>query len=78
MTAVAMEGAMPKNNGTGTSSQSGGNGDGTAERLIGSPPGPSLADIIGGRRDAAQKCCHLAAMLMPPTTTVQMKTGGSK
>jgi hypothetical protein len=54
----------------------GGDSDGTAECLVGSPPGPSLADIIRGRRDAAQKRCRLAAM--STTTTVQMTKGGSK
>ena len=70
MTAVAMGGVMPKDDGTGTSLRSGGNGDGMAERLVGSPSGPLLADIIRGRRDAAWKHCHLAAMSMPTTTTV--------
>jgi hypothetical protein len=35
-------------------------------------PGPLLADIIHGRRDAAWKCCHLAAMLLMTTTMMQM------
>jgi hypothetical protein len=69
---------MPKDNGTRTSLQSGGDGDGTAERLVGSPPGLLLADIIQGRRDAAWKRCHLAAMLMLTTTMMQMKMGGSR
>ncbi len=69
---------MPQDDGTGTSLRSSGDGDGTAERLVGSPPGLSLADIIHGRRDAARKRCRLAAMSTPPTTTVQMKTGGSE
>ncbi len=69
---------MPKDDGNGTSSRSGGNGDGTAERLVGSLPCPSLANIIRGRRDAAQKCCFLAAMSTLMRTTVQMKTGGSE
>jgi hypothetical protein len=77
-TAVAMGGSMPKDDGTRISSRSGGDGNSTAERLVGPPPGPLLANIIRGRRDAAQKCCHLAAMLMPPTTTVRMKMGGSE
>jgi hypothetical protein len=76
MTAVAMGGATPKDDGTGTLLQSGGNGDGTAEFLVGSPPCLLLADIIRLRREAAQKCCRLAAMSI--TTTVQMTTGGSK
>jgi hypothetical protein len=69
---------MPKDDRTGTSSRSGGDGDGTAERLVGSTPGQSLADIIRGRRDAARKCFRLAAMSTPLTTTVRMKTGGSE
>ncbi len=36
---------MQKDNGTRTLSQSGGNGNCTAERLVGSPPRPSLANI---------------------------------
>jgi hypothetical protein len=78
MTAVAVGGAMPKDDGNGTSSRSVGNGDGMAERLVGSLPCPSLADIIHGRRDAARKCCFLTAMLTPTRTTVQMKMGGSE
>jgi hypothetical protein len=69
---------MPKDDGNGTSSQSGGDGDSTAERLVGSLPCPLLADIIRGRRDAARKRYFLAAMLTPTRTTVQMKTGGSE
>ncbi len=69
---------MPKDDGNGTSSQSGGNGDGMAERLVGSVPCLLLADIIRGRRDAARKRCFLAAMLTPTRTMVQMKTGGSE
>ena len=69
---------MPKDDGNGTSSRLGGDGDGTAERLVGSLPCPSLADIIRWRRDAAQKRCFLAAMSTPTRTTVRMKTGGSK
>ena len=69
---------MPKDDGNGTSSQSGGDGDGTAERLVGSLPCPLLADIIHGRRDAARKRCFLAAMLTPTRMTVRMKTGGSE
>ncbi len=69
---------MPKDNRNGTSSQLGGNGNGTAERLVGSLPCPLLADIIRGRRDAARKRCFLAAMLTPMRTTVQMKTGSSE
>jgi hypothetical protein len=53
---------MPKDDGTRTLSQSGGNGNGTAERLVCSPPGLLLADIIRGRREAAQKRCCLATM----------------
>jgi hypothetical protein len=34
---------------------SGSDGDGAAERLVGSPPGPLSADIIRERRDAAWK-----------------------
>ncbi len=67
---------MPKDDGNGTSSQSGGDGDGAAEHLIGSLPCPSLADIIRGRRDAARKHCFLAVMSTPTRTTVRMKTGG--
>ncbi len=33
---------------------SGGDGDGAAERLVGSPPGPPSTDIIRERRDAAR------------------------
>jgi hypothetical protein len=69
---------MPKDDGTRTSLQSVGDGDGMAERLVGSTPGPLLASIICGRSDAAGICCCLAVMLTPPTTTVQMKTGGSE
>ncbi len=69
---------MPKDDGNGTSLQSGGNGDDTAERLVGSLPCPSLADIIRGRRDAARKRCFLAAMSTPTRTTVRMKMGGSE
>jgi hypothetical protein len=69
---------MPKDNGTGALLQLGGNGDDTAECLVGSPPGPLLADIIYGRRDAARKHCHLAAMSATMKKTVQMMTGGSK
>ncbi len=71
---------MPKDDRTGTWLCSGGNSNGTAERLVGSPPGPSLADIIRGRRDAARKRCRLAAMstTMMTTMTVRMTTGGSK
>ncbi len=36
--AVAMGGATPKEDGTRTLLQSSGNGNGTAERLVGSPP----------------------------------------
>jgi hypothetical protein len=69
---------MLKDDGTGISLQLGGNGDGAAERLVGSHPGPLLANIICGRRDAARKPCGFAAMSTPTTTTVQMKPGGSK
>jgi hypothetical protein len=69
---------MPKDDGNGTSLRSGGDGDGTAERLVGSLSCPLLADIIRGRRDAAWKRCFLAAMLTPTRTTVRMKTGGSE
>ncbi len=69
---------MPNDDGNGTSSRSGGDGDGTAERLVGSLPCPLLADIIRGRRDAARKRCFLTAMSTPTRTTVGMKTGGSK
>jgi hypothetical protein len=48
MTAVAVGGATPKDNGTGTLLQSDSNGDGTVERLVGSPPGPSLAFSFAG------------------------------
>jgi hypothetical protein len=47
---------------------------GTSRRL---PPRPSLADIVRGRRDAARKCCRLAAM-STTTTTVRMTAGGSE
>ncbi len=69
---------MPKDDGNGTSSQSGADGDGTAEHLVGSLPCPSLADIIRGRRDAARKRCFLAEMSTPMRTTVRMKMGGSE
>jgi hypothetical protein len=76
--AVAMGGATPKDDGTGSLSQSGGNGDGDAERLVGSPPPMLLlADIFRGRREAAWKRCCLAAM-STMTMMVQMMTGGSK
>ncbi len=60
---------MQKDNGTRTSLQLGGNVDCTGKGLVGSPPCPSLADIIRGRRDAAQKRCCLAAI---STTTMTM------
>jgi hypothetical protein len=41
----------------------------TSRRLP--PRGPSLADIIRGRGDAARKRCRLAAVSTPPTTTVK-------
>ncbi len=69
---------MPKDDGNGTSSRSGGDGDGTAERLVGSLPCPLLADIIRWRRDVARKRCFLAAMSTPMRTMVRMKTGGSE
>jgi hypothetical protein len=69
---------MPKDNGTGTSMRWGINGDHMAERLVGSPPGLSLAGSIQGRRDAAWKCCHLMAMALLLMTMVQIKTGGSE
>ncbi len=69
---------MPKDDGNGTSSRLGGDGDGTAERLVNSLPCQLLAAIIRGRRDAARKRCFLAAMLTPTRTTMRMKTGGSE
>jgi hypothetical protein len=72
---------MSKDNGTGTSSQWGGYDDGTVEHLIGSPPTLWLANIIRGMKDAAWKCCHIAAMSTTTTmltTTVRMMMGGSK
>jgi hypothetical protein len=77
MTAVPVVGAMPKDDGTGNLSQSGGNSDGTVEHLVAPPPGPLLADIICGRRDAAQKHCRLVAMLTT-TMTAQMTMVGYK
>ncbi len=77
MTAVAVGGAMPKDDGARTLLQLGSDGDGTRERLVGSLPSPLLANIICGRRDAAQKRCRLAAM-PTKTMTVQMMSGGSK
>ncbi len=77
-TAVAMGGAMPKDEGSGTLLQSGRDGDGTAECLVAPPPGPLLADIIRGRRDAAWKCCHLSAMSLSMMMTVKKMTGSSK
>jgi hypothetical protein len=70
---------MLKDDGTGTLSRSGGNGDGTAKHLVGSLPSSWLADIIRGRRDAVWKCCRLVAMSSTTmTTTVRMTTGGFK
>jgi hypothetical protein len=77
MTAVAMGGATPKDNETGTLLQLGGDSDGTADFLVGSPPGPLLANIIHRRRDTARKRCCLVAILTM-TTMVQMTMGSSE
>jgi hypothetical protein len=45
---------MHKDDGTRTSLQLSGDGDGTAEGLVSSPPGQLLADIICKGRDAAR------------------------